>query len=100
MQACKPKSSSLLKCTSPKLPTDISLDFELRKNTRNAVNSINYTILLDGADGPVPSTKNLQLTVKPNPVFSMLHVNDREYTLESERTIRILVSCHALLLTR
>ena len=51
---------------------------------------LNYTIVMDGASGPVYSHEDLQIGVKPNPVFSSL--NDKEYTLNSKQTISINVS--------
>jgi hypothetical protein len=90
---CIPQSSTILRCIAPKFPKDFSLDeFERERRSQNTDNSLNYTVKMDGADGPVSSNENLQLRVKPNPVFTMLHEDDREYILESEHTIRILGS--------
>ena len=93
MQVCTSKGSTTLKCVAPKLPKDFSLDdFERERRSRNIDNFIKYTIKMDGADGPDSGNENLQLRVKPNPVFIKLHESDREYTLESGRTVRIIVS--------
>ena len=89
LQICTPKSSTILKCIAPKLPADVELEVLERK--RNTASTISYTITMDGADGPNSSARDLQLTVKPDPEFFMLHMEDREYTLESGHTIRILV---------
>ena len=99
MQVCTAKGSTILKCIAPKFPKDFSLDdFERERRSRNIDNFINYTITMDGADGPESSNEDLQLRLKPNPVFLKLHEDDREYTLESEHTVRIIVSQFSLLL--
>lgn len=51
---------------------------------------INYTVVMDDALGPSPDAPELQISVKPNPVFLELHDDDRKYV--EDTPIRILVS--------
>lgn len=62
-----------------------------RRNTDSNI-QVNYTIVMDGADGPSSTDDNLKLVVKPNPVFTAIHEEDAEYTVNSKTTIRILVT--------
>ncbi|CAI7989820.1 Plexin-A4 [Geodia barretti] len=92
---CTPRSSTILKCTAPKLPVVLlsSGTIERRAVPRSSLTGIiNYTITMDGAEGPRSDQVDLQIVVKPNPVFYALHMNDRDYTLDSGRSIRILGS--------
>ena len=92
MQACTPKGRTRLRCVAPKLPTGLSVNnTEQRRLKQTTVETLSYTIIMDGADGPMSTDEGLQLTLKPNPVFFMLHTEDREYTLKSGRSIRLLV---------
>ena len=94
LQTCTPRSSTILKCTAPKLPVVLlsSGTIERRAVPRSSLTGIiNYTITMDGAEGPRSDQVDLQIVVKPNPVFYALHMNDRDYTLDSGRSIRILV---------
>ena len=50
---------------------------------------INYTIMMDGAPGPVRDP--LKIGVVPNPVFLSIHKDDLTQTSGSVKTIRINV---------
>ena len=50
---------------------------------------INYTIMMDGAPGPVGDP--LKIGVVPNPVFSSINKDDLTQTSGSVKTIRINV---------
>lgn len=88
-QVCKSVNSTALNCTAPRLPLNIT-----RGNAR-AVRSdaviLDYSIIVDNAEGPSSDIPSLQLSLKPNPVFVNVHEEDRQYASGSENTIRILV---------
>ena len=50
---------------------------------------INYTIMMDGAPGPVGDP--LKIGVVPNPVFSSINKDDLTQTIGSVKIIRINV---------
>ena len=50
--------------------------------------------MMDGAEGPDSTKEGLLIGVNPNPVFTSLHAEDREYILESGNSIRILASSY------
>ena len=50
---------------------------------------INYTIMMDGAPGPVGDP--LKIGVVPNPVFTSIHKDDLTLTVGSVKIIRINV---------
>ena len=95
LQTCTPKSPTILKCLAPKLPTLFSAtDNTLQLSPIESLTlyeAINYTVSMDGADGPSYDREDLVIVVKPDPLFFSLHNSDREYTLESGRSIRIMV---------
>ena len=51
--------------------------------------SINYTIMMDGAPGPVGDP--LKIGVVPNPVFTSINKDDLTQTISSVKIIRINV---------
>ena len=50
---------------------------------------INYTIMMDGAPGPVDDP--LKIGVVPNPVFTSINIDDLTQTIGSVKIIRINV---------
>ena len=50
---------------------------------------INYTIMMDGAPGPVGDP--LKIGVVPNPVFTSINKDDLTQTIGSAKIIRIYV---------
>ena len=50
---------------------------------------INYTIMMDGAPGPVGDP--LKIGVVPNPVFISIHKDDLTQTIDSVKILRINV---------
>ena len=81
-QFCRAFNGTILHCVAPPIP-----DF----NSEEAVRHLNYTVVMDDAAGPSLDVPELQLTVKPNPVFVHINEEDVEYTYGSGSTIRILV---------
>ena len=70
-----------MECFSPPLP----------KHTLFNDTLLNYTVLMDGASGPLYTDFDLQIGVLPDPVFTQLHQDDQTYILGSKTTIRIMV---------
>ena len=80
MQVCKAQSSYLLHCTGPQMPF-----------VGNGNQQLNYTVIMDNAPGPSTDNAQLQLRLRPNPVFVEIQESDRVYTGSDDR-ITILVS--------
>ena len=78
-QFCRAFNGTTLHCVAPPIP-----DFTSEETVRH----LNYTVVMDDAAGPSLDVPELQLTVKPNPVFVQINEEDVEYT---GSTIRILV---------
>ena len=78
----------MLMCTAPGLvpdPHDIDYD-----------QTLNYTIVLDNANGPDITQPLLQLTLKRDPVFIEIEESDRMYLINDHTSaIRIKVCMHA-----
>ena len=91
-QRCQAKSSSVLKCTAPRIP---NLSFRTKRRAIGGSVDVNYTIVMDGAVYSVGGRGAAQgvpdIVVRRNPVFSEIHEDDLVHTIDSKRTIRIMV---------
>ena len=83
MQVCSSMASSTLHCIAPEVPNYV---------VENAVGQpLNYTLIMDNAPGPLLNNRELQLELRPNPVFREIQETDRVYLGPSD-DITIIVS--------
>ena len=52
---------------------------------------LNYTVMQDGAPGPMSANQSLALFLRENPVFLEIDEEDREYMVSSGEAISIPV---------